>query len=214
MRLGHELRRRHTGLWELITRALTRAHKRTALLKIAGQTIFSMAYSLAVFLVVRDAVAGRLSVGDVVLVIALATQILGQVASLVVLLNELQRLNGALRRLTVMRHLTRGVKAEAPAGTRIGRLDHGIQLSHLGFTYPVRDEPALSDVDLHLPPGVTVAVVGENGSGKSTLVRVLCGLMTPTTGMVRVDGVDLSDLDREQWWRGVSAMFQDYVKTR
>lgn len=215
MRLGGELRRRHTGLWEVTTGALTRVHTRTAALKIGGQALFSLAYSVAVFFVVRDAIAGRRSVGDVVLVIALATQILGQVASLVVLLNELQRLNGALRRLNVMRGLVgpRGDRAaDGPGAARRVRLESGIELRGLGFTYPGRDEPALHEVDLHLPPGTTVAVVGENGSGKSTLVKVLCGLLAPTAGTIRVDGTDLDELDRGQWWGGVSAMFQDYVK--
>lgn len=212
MRLGGELRRRHTGLWEVTTGALTRAHTRTAALKIGGQALFSLAYSVAVFFVVRDAIAGRRSVGDVVLVIALATQILGQVASLVVLLNELQRLNGALRRLDVMRRLVGAPDTTGPGTPVRTRLERGIELNHVGFTYPGRSEPALDEVDLHLPPGTTVAVVGENGSGKSTLVKVLCGLLTPTTGTIRVDGTDLDELDRSQWWRGVSAMFQDYVK--
>ncbi|MEO7269836.1 MAG: ABC transporter ATP-binding protein [Knoellia sp.] len=219
MRLGAELRQRHTRLWQVTTGALTRAHTGSAALKIGGQALFSLAYTFAVFLVVRDAIAGRRSVGDVVLVIALATQVLGQVASLVVLLNELQRLNGALRRLGVMRRLV-GASGPAEPGPAVpltadrdrDRLTRGIDLDGLGFTYPGRDKPAVEGVDLHLPPGATVAVVGENGSGKSTLVKVLCGLLTPTTGTIRIDGTDLGDIDRAQWWSGVSAMFQDYVK--
>lgn len=61
-----------------------------------------------------------------------------------------------------------------------------------GLTVRYGDQVALEDVDLHVPPGTTVAVIGPNGSGKSTLLRAIAGLVTPSAGTVRVDRDDLA----------------------
>ncbi|MGD0612276.1 MAG: ABC transporter ATP-binding protein [Anaerolineales bacterium] len=90
-------------------------------------------------------------------------------------------------------------------------MPRGITFHHIGFTYPSRDQAALSDIDLALEPGQVIALVGENGSGKTTLVKLLCRLYDPTRGDITVDGVDLRDLDPVQWRREISVVFQDYV---
>ncbi|RBY87814.1 ABC transporter ATP-binding protein [Blastococcus sp. TF02A-30] len=64
----------------------------------------------------------------------------------------------------------------------------------VGFRYPDADRPALADVDLFVPAGSTLAVVGETGSGKTTLASLVPRLADPTTGRVTIDGVDLRDL--------------------
>jgi ABC-type multidrug transport system fused ATPase/permease subunit len=67
----------------------------------------------------------------------------------------------------------------------------------------------LHDVELHLPAGINVAVVGETGSGKTTLAKLLCRLADPTEGRVAVGGVDLRDATRTQRAAGVRLVPQD-----
>ncbi len=72
-------------------------------------------------------------------------------------------------------------------------LPHGalsVDLDHVRFSYRTGDE-VLRGMDLHLPAGSTVAVVGETGSGKTTIARLLCRLADPTSGAVRIGGIDL-----------------------
>ncbi|MFD5248611.1 thiol reductant ABC exporter subunit CydD [Amycolatopsis sp. NPDC058340] len=66
------------------------------------------------------------------------------------------------------------------------------------------DETVLSEVDMTIEPGEHVALVGPSGSGKSTLLAVLLGFVTPTSGRVLVDGVDLRDLDPAAWRAGTA----------
>ena len=68
------------------------------------------------------------------------------------------------------------------------------------------------DVNLLLPAGATVAVVGDNGAGKTTLVKLLAGLYLPTNGRISLDGVDLAELDPDQWRQRISAGFQDHAR--
>lgn len=69
-----------------------------------------------------------------------------------------------------------------------------LTLTGVGFTYPGSTEPALHDVDLDVPLGSSVALVGASGAGKSTLVDVLLGLLVPQQGEIRVDDHPLADV--------------------
>ena len=70
----------------------------------------------------------------------------------------------------------------------------------------------LTDVNLFLPAGSTVALVGENGAGKTTLVKLLARMYDPTAGALLVDGADLRTIDPASWRLKMSAGFQDFVK--
>jgi hypothetical protein len=69
----------------------------------------------------------------------------------------------------------------------------------------------LTDVDVHLPVGRTVAVVGINGAGKTSLVQLLTGLYRQTAGEITVDGVPLGDLDAVGWRERATGTFQDFM---
>ena len=85
-----------------------------------------------------------------------------------------------------------------------------IELKGVSFTYPNSEKPALSDIDLTVFKGETIAIVGVNGSGKSTLTRLLTGLYLPTSGELLIDGRNVSDIAPETLYQGVSAVFQRY----
>jgi ATP-binding cassette subfamily C protein CydCD len=75
----------------------------------------------------------------------------------------------------------------------------GMVISGLEVTYPGRRLPAVHDFGLVVQPGETVALTGPSGCGKSTVLSVVLGLRSPDAGTVRLGGVDLSDLDLEDW---------------
>ena len=85
-----------------------------------------------------------------------------------------------------------------------------IELHDVSFAYPTRDEPAFRNLDLSIPAGQSVAVVGVNGAGKSTLIKLLCGLYPPTTGTIRIDGADPATDEATR--RRVAVIFQDFLK--
>ena len=87
-----------------------------------------------------------------------------------------------------------------------------IGFSGLSFAYPGTGTMVLDELDLTIAPGERVALVGRNGAGKSTLARLLLGLYRPTSGSVRVEGIDLRDIDPWDWRRRVAAVFQDYFR--
>lgn len=105
-----------------------------------------------------------------------------------------------------------GRRAIKPGGLPLAEQLGEVRLTDVGFSYPDRDEPALTGISLTIEAGTVVALVGENGSGKSTLVKLLAGLHLPDTGSLSWDGVDVREADREQVFDRVALLIQDFER--
>jgi len=92
------------------------------------------------------------------------------------------------------------------------RLTDGIRFEDVSFAYPGTERLVLRDVNLHLPAGTVVAIVGENGAGKSTLVKLLGKLYEPTSGRILADGTDLARVPADGWRERLSGAFQDFFR--
>ncbi len=87
---------------------------------------------------------------------------------------------------------------------------YGLELRDVSFRYPGAEKDTLSHVSLTIRPGEKLAVVGKNGAGKTTLIKLLCGLYDPTEGQVLLDGEDIRQFDRRDYYRHFSAVFQQF----
>jgi ATP-binding cassette subfamily B protein len=87
-----------------------------------------------------------------------------------------------------------------------------IRFEKVSFTYAGAATPVLKDLDLTIPAGQSMALVGLNGAGKTTLVKLLARLYDPTGGAILVDGIDLREADPKDWQRRIAAIFQDFLK--
>ncbi len=195
-----------------------KAQAASAGLRALGQFVFALGYGGAILLIVRQASEGHASIGGLVLVITLAVQVSVQVAGALGQLSILQTAGRTVERIQSLRDVARkGTSRPRPSGGGVyrpvpQRLTRGITLENLTFAYPGGSAPVLDDFSLEIPAGSTLALVGENGAGKSTLVKLLCGLYLPTSGRILVDGVDLADLDPEEWRARVATLFQDFFR--
>jgi ABC-type multidrug transport system fused ATPase/permease subunit len=97
---------------------------------------------------------------------------------------------------------------EGAATARPLPLEREIRIENLRFTYPGRAEPALDGIDLVIPRGTRVALVGATGSGKSTLADMIMGLLEPDEGRVTVDGAPLRGAALSAWRRGIGHVSQ------
>ncbi|MCU1375653.1 MAG: ABC-type multidrug transport system, ATPase and permease component, partial [Actinomycetia bacterium] len=91
-------------------------------------------------------------------------------------------------------------------------LAEGIRFEHVDFAYPGTSRLVLQDVDLTLPAGSVVAVVGENGAGKSTLVKLLSKFYEPTAGRILVDGAELGRMPADEWRQRLAGAYQDFFR--
>jgi ATP-binding cassette, subfamily B, bacterial len=81
-----------------------------------------------------------------------------------------------------------------PAEIDPARISGDVRLDGVSFSYPGADRPAVTGIDLDVPAGGTLALVGETGSGKTTLASLIARLYDPTSGSVRIDGIDIRDM--------------------
>ena len=204
---------RHRELWAANDRILNRAALVSTVWRSLGWLTFAAGYLGAMALVVSRALSGESNLGDVVLTFGLAGQLNNQVAGAVGLVSWLmQSLKTVGRYLWLLDHATAARRAASGRRAPPPVLRHGIDLEGVSFTYPGGDHEVLGAVDLHIPAGSTVAIVGDNGVGKSTLVKLLCRFYEPTGGTVTVDGVDLRRIEFEAWRSRLSAGFQDHAR--
>jgi ATP-binding cassette subfamily B protein len=101
----------------------------------------------------------------------------------------------------------------ASAGTRSaeGLPREAIRFEGVSFAYPGSERAVLDGLDLEIPAGGSLAIVGLNGAGKTTLIKLLARLYEPTAGRITVDGIDVRELDVASWRSRVAAIFQDFV---
>jgi ATP-binding cassette, subfamily B, bacterial len=100
-----------------------------------------------------------------------------------------------------------------PLGTRpaAGMPAREVHFRNLTFGYP-NGAPVLEGLDLTIPAGSSLAIVGQNGAGKTTLAKLLCRLYDPQKGAIEIDGVDVRELDLASWRSRMTAVFQDFTR--
>jgi ATP-binding cassette, subfamily B, bacterial len=203
---------RFATLHNLRDRPRWQAHKKAATYDVASRLAFSLGYAAAIAFVVWQVRVGAMTPGAIALVVLLVPQV-DQAAS--GLAGSTRMLTWAVQLVGNVRWLRAYASAHAWAESHESAppmLHRGIRVRAVTFTYPNAATPSLTNVDLFLPAGSVVALVGDNGAGKSTLVKLLARLYDPTGGSIEVDGKDLRDLDPTAWRTATAAGFQDFVR--
>src|SRR4051812_18274764 len=186
------------------------AHKRVAATCQAAATLGRRAGLVLHGLLAATAVAGvalathdHLSTASLVTLFLVTTSFVGQVDMVARHMPDLQEGLGALTRLRSMM----AVPAEPTGGQAVPAGAVGISVRGLRFAYP-HGTFELRDIDLEVPAGTTVALVGRTGSGKSTLAALLSRAVEPPPGTVFVGGVDVTTIDLQQLRRAIGVVTQ------
>jgi ATP-binding cassette subfamily B protein len=170
--------------------------------------VSSVAFYGAYAWIAIETIAGVISLGEMTMYLLLFKQGQSAVAAMLSAVGGMYEDNLYLSNLyDYLEQPSGGVHGTAAGGPDVAA---GLELEHVGFTYPGAATPALHDVTLHVRPGQSVALVGSNGSGKTTLVKLLAGLYSPQTGAIRYEGRDLREWDPIVLRSRIGVIFQDF----
>lgn len=177
-----------------------------------GLGILSSAVSSAAFIiVVLQAFEGRITLGDVTLYTSALASIQAAFSSIIF---SIANLNESVLFFTRFKDLmalppslyvTQSPRPVPP-------LIYGIEFKNVSFRYSENHPWVLRDVELFLPRGKTLALVGLNGAGKTTLVKLLTRFYDPTEGQILWDGIDIREFDVKELRQRMGAIFQDFVR--
>ncbi|WUR15869.1 ABC transporter transmembrane domain-containing protein [[Empedobacter] haloabium] len=194
----------------------------TAMQRIRARALLTMLAIVLVFgtivfvlwLGAHAVLEGSMSGGDLGQFILYASIVAGAIGALSEVMGEAQRAAGATERLLELLAVRSEIQAPSHPVALPPRAANGaaLSLADVTFHYPSRpDSPALAQVDLDIRPGETVAVVGPSGAGKTTLFQLFLRFYDPQQGTIRLDGVDIRQLDLHTLRDAVGIVPQDTV---
>jgi ATP-binding cassette subfamily B protein len=207
--IGDRLIRDRRQAWEDGNRPVRAARMGSAVWHTLAWAIFGAGYVGAIVFVSSGLAA---SAGDVLLTLAAGSRLSFYVGGAV---GEIGFLRGvwmdSSRRLAWLEDYAAALVAGAdrPAPDRLAK---SIRFEHVSFAYPGTERLVLDDVNLELPAGTVVAIVGENGAGKTTLVKLLAKMYEPSSGRILVDDVELARIDAVAWRARLAGAFQDFFR--
>jgi ATP-binding cassette subfamily B protein len=207
--IGERLMTERRAAWERWYGPVSSARWGSALWHTLAWAMFGGAY---VGTVVFVSAGLQAPAGDVLLVLAAGSRLSAYIGATV---GEIGFLRGiwmdGSRRLAWLEDYAAALVACADQPVP-ARLTQGIRFEHVSFAYPGTDRLVLDDVNLELPAGSVVAIVGENGAGKTTLVKLLAKLYEPASGRILVDGVELARMSADEWRPRLAGAFQDFFR--
>ena len=160
--------------------------------------------------IVSDTIIGAITLGQMTMYLLLFKQGQSSVSA------SLTAISGMYEDNLYLSNLYEYLEQETPLATTgqvVGPIPNdGIRFENVSFQYPGNDKPALANINLHIRPGHSLAIVGENGSGKTTLIKLLTRLYNPTQGRILLDGLDLQEWEESALLKRVGVIFQDFVR--
>lgn len=184
------------------------AEYRTGKLELMMKCLTLAGYFGVLYLLFAALLNGEISVGAFAAVFA-------SIGSMFNIMTEIvtNHIGNMTKNLGTVRNFIRFLDLPEREGKEISvNLGNGMTADQISFRYPGAEKDAVTDVTLEIKKGETIAIVGENGAGKTTLIQLLLGLYLPTKGAVYVDGHDTRELSPSSIYKGISAVFQNYVR--
>jgi ABC-type multidrug transport system fused ATPase/permease subunit len=150
--------------------------------------------------------AGTLEVGTLIAAVGLLALVFQPLQELSELYGQVQAASAAMDKISSVLDAEADI-ADRPGARPLGRIDGRIEVDGVTFAYGER--PVLTEIELAVPTGGCIALVGETGGGKSTLAKLIARFYDPGEGAVRVDGVDLRDVELTSYRRQLGVVLQD-----
>lgn len=203
-------------LYDKSVKAFTLFHKKAESVYIIASLVdLIMSFlrnAIAYYFLIRQVVYNNLSISEFILYFSVVTEFSTWINSI---LGGFNRLNKQSLDINIIRECLEYKEVFAiNEGKRLKASDFdqfSITLENVSFKYPNSDNYILKDINLTLNNSEKLAVVGLNGAGKTTLIKLMCGFLNPSEGRVLLNGVDIKEYNRTDYYTLFSAVFQDFI---
>ncbi|HYX33115.1 MAG TPA: ABC transporter ATP-binding protein [Oligoflexus sp.] len=208
-KLGPTLLRRYQAIAESMNREDQQLSLRRStwgyLLSLIGTLAFYLCYAW----IAMAAALKKLSLGDLTFYVAAFRQGQQSFQSILGTLGGMYENNLYMSNLFAFLAIPE-TTATPPERVITARQEEGIRFEQVSFQYPGQTQEALSDINLFIPKGQSLALVGHNGAGKTTFIKLLTRLYRPTRGRILLDGKDLQDWAEDVLLQRMAVVFQDF----
>lgn len=181
--------------------------KRACLFDLAGKGIGLAGYLVVLLLFVTALLTGDITAGTFAAIFTAIVKMQEMVGEMINLVGDIGKNSGSINNLLDFIDMP-----ETDGETKVSDFCEKIELKNVSFTYPGAKEESLTDVNLTINKGETIAIVGHNGAGKSTLVRLITGIYQPIGGSVTIDGIPTKDIKPSSLYGLMSGVFQKFQK--
>lgn len=195
-----------------VTRVAERGYDMDKIYAIFGSinwVMFTVFQLVCLFFTGALALKGEISVGDITLYQSYFATLIGQVSSIISLMPIIAK--GAESLNSIGEILSSHNIEDNQNKKKLQKLEGNYEFDNVFFNYPDDKTPVLRGLDLTVKAGETIALVGESGSGKSTILNLVIGFDRPNSGTVKIDGVDIHDIDMRSCRKFISVVPQNSI---
>ena len=191
-----------------LSKAEWEANKKTNLIELGMRAFTVAGYGGILYMLVKALLSGEITVGAFAAVFGSISMLFGIMEEMIA-----RHIGHMASNLGKAYNFIRFMELPERGGTEgIPDFNEGIVAKNVSFIYPNAEHKSVDDVSICINAGETVAIVGENGAGKTTLVRLIMGLYKPTEGIMKLNGLDTSQINSKFLFSNVSGVFQKYQR--
>ncbi|HAS11803.1 MAG TPA: hypothetical protein DCS55_15005 [Acidimicrobiaceae bacterium] len=205
------LRQWHGALWETRLRLLRALVRKRMALTTLGSFVSTIVLVATLTIALVLAARGSITLGDAAIAIVGLQQLSSRLKAAGTAFSGVHQGITFLRDFEQFRATLPAIRERRPKGVPPSP-PGTLVVDHVGYRYPGATDDAVRSVSFELRRGQIMAIVGANGSGKSTLSKLVCGLLPPSRGTVRWDGIDLATCDPTLVRAQIAPVFQDFSR--
>lgn len=210
--LGHHIRKIYVDIRLRLLNGRLKVSKQRTYRELITTSIATLGFFCCIAYIAIGAIHGLTSIGDITLFLVAFPQSFNVMQSLSASISTLYQNNVFVKSLFELYDLKSSL-TENQNPVPIPNDNHiDLELKNVSFIYPHSTKPTLLDINLKMPAGKIIAVVGSNGAGKSTLIKLLCRLYDPTDGKITLNNVDIRSYSSGDYQKQICAVFQDFGK--
>lgn len=176
------------------------------------EAVRNMVIILCILFVSYQTVVGAVSLGGLAATFAVVINLIYTLSNLVKNVGSVFTLTYDITQFYEFMDLDCNTNGNSQKYQSAVKEEPGIEFADVSYRYPFTQNYVLRNLNISIPEGKRIAVVGANGSGKTTFVKLILKLLEPSAGEIRYKGIQINSVDCNEYWNHFSSVFQDYSK--